>query len=203
MKSRFTFCLACLLLFAAALSAQTEFSADMVNTWGGSKQTARVYAGNDRVRIESQLTAEAAPTILDLTSRITRVVVADRKLYMEGAPGTSLQRGYAFFRVTNVEDACDTWQKLVLRPGESCRKIGHAALKGGDAVEYEGKSSEGDVSHVWLDTKLAFPVKWDSKGGGGELRNIQEGPQPSALFEIPADFQKIVGLSTTHHHAHP
>jgi len=34
------------------------------------------------------------------------------------------------------------------------------------------------------------------------VRNIQEGPQAANLFEIPADYTKIEGLSTTHHHAH-
>jgi len=44
---------------------------------------------------------------------------------------------------------------------------------------------------MWLDPKLRFPVKWEGKNGSGELRNIQEGSQPSSLFEIPSGYTKF------------
>jgi hypothetical protein len=34
-------------------------------------------------------------------------------------------------------------------------------------------------------------VKWETKNSSGELRNIQEGPQPASLFEVPAGFTKM------------
>ena len=43
----------------------------------------------------------------------------------------------------------------------------------------------------WLDPKLRFPVKWQGKDGSGEMRNIQEGPQPASLFEVPAGYTKM------------
>jgi hypothetical protein len=201
MKSSFTLSLTLgsFLFLAATLSAQTDFSAVMTNSWGGTPQTYKIFVSGDKVRVESVPAAGSAPSILDMTSRVTRVVVAEKKTYMQGPPGVSLQRGYALFRAPDVENACDLWLKLVFRSGSTCHKIGSAELNGRKAIEYEGKSSEGDPSHVWIDTKLAFPIKWDSKGGGGALRDIQEGPQPAALFEIPAGFTKINGFSTTHH----
>ena len=187
------------LFLTAALYAQTDFSAGMTNSWGGSIESDKIYVSGNKVRVESMPAGGSAPSVLDMSNRITRIVVANRKTYMEGPPGVSLQRGYALFRAQDVENACDIWLKLIFREGSTCRKIGPATVNARSAIEYEGKSPEGDPSHVWLDTKLAFPVKWDSKGGNGALRDIQEGPQPAALFEIPADFTKINGFSTTHH----
>ena len=191
--------LATFLFLTSALVAQTDFSASLTNSWGGSVRTDKIYVSGDKVRVENVPSAGSAPSILDMTTRVTRIVIADKKTYMQGPPGISLQRGYAFFRAADVENACDLWLKLVFRPGSSCRKVGPATVNGRSAVEYEGKSPEGDPSHVWLDTKLAFPIKWDSKGGGGSLRDIQEGPQPAALFDVPDTFKKINGFSTTHH----
>jgi outer membrane lipoprotein-sorting protein len=58
-------------------------------------------------------------------------------------------------------------------------------------VKYEATNANGDVNHFWLDPKLRFPVKWQTKSSNGELRNIQEGAQPASLFEVPAGFTKM------------
>ncbi len=73
----------------------------------------------------------------------------------------------------------------------SCHKVGNETVNGRNTVKYETTNASGDVKHFWLDPKLRFPVKWDGKNNGGELRNIQEGPQPASLFEIPAGFTKM------------
>lgn len=187
----------------AAAFSQVEFSADVFNMSGGTKQTTKIFVGKDKLRVESGHAGDqSAPEILDLNTRSARLVVADRKSYMQAPEGLSLQRGYAFFRAENADSACAQWQKLVLLPGSSCRVAGQATIDGRAATEYEGKFPDGDLTHVWIDSKLNFPVKWDGKNGGGELRNIKEAPQPASLFEIPSDYKKIEGLSTTHHHAH-
>jgi len=193
------FTLAAFLSLTFTLYAQNDFSANVQNSWGGSVQNEKIFVSGDRVRVESIPSAGTAPSILDMNTRITRIVVADKKTFMEGPPGAGLQRGYAFFRVADPENACDIWLKLVFLPQSKCQKIGPATINGRNAVEYEGNSSDGELRHVWIDTKLAFPIQWDSKGGSGSLRDIQEGPQPAALFEIPAGFTKINGFSTTHH----
>jgi hypothetical protein len=194
------------LLFLSAYGtafSQVEFSADVFNMSGGTKQTTKIFVGKDKLRVESGHNGdESAPEILDLDTRLARLVVADRKTYMQAPEGLSLQRGYAFFRAENADSTCAQWQKLVLLTGSSCRVAGPATIDGRTATEYEGKSPDGNLTHVWMDSKLNFPIKWDGKNGGGELHNIQESPQPDSLFEIPADYKKIEGLSTTHHHAH-
>jgi hypothetical protein len=75
--------------------------------------------------------------------------------------------------------------------GGTCRKVGSETVNGRNAVKYEGTNSSGETEQVWLDPKLRFPLKWQGKNHGGELRNIQEGGQPASLFEIPAGYTKM------------
>ena len=83
------------LFLTAALYAQTDFSAGMTNSWGGSIESDKIYVSGNKVRVESMPAGGSAPPVLDMSNRITRIVVANRKTYMEGPPGVSLQRGYA------------------------------------------------------------------------------------------------------------
>jgi hypothetical protein len=98
---------------------------------------------------------------------------------------------YTFFRTGDVENACSDWQKLTRNQGGSCHKVGNESVNGRSTVEYEGTNAKGDTSHFWIDPKLRFPVKWQGKSTSGELRDIQEGPQPANLFEIPAGYTKM------------
>jgi len=82
--------------------------------------------------------------------------------------------------------------KLASKPGGECHKVGSAVVNGRNTIEYEAKSEDGKSGHVWLDQKIDFPVKWENnEGDEGELRNIKEGSQPAALFEVPSDYQKM------------
>ncbi len=69
--------------------------------------------------------------------------------------------------------------------------MGNEQVNGRSTVKYEGTDSKGEKGSVWLDSKVRFPIKWQGKDGSGELQNIQEGPQPASLFEIPAGYNKF------------
>ena len=78
MNFRFIFLLAGTgVLATASLFGQADFSADVANSWGGTRQALKIYVSNDRVRVEASPPAEHAVAILDLATRITRIVVAD------------------------------------------------------------------------------------------------------------------------------
>ena len=98
---------------------------------------------------------------------------------------------FAFFKSGDVENACSDWLKLERNKGGTCHKVGSETVNGRNTVKYEGTNASGETSSVWLDSKLRFPVKWQGKNNGGEMRNIQEGPQPASLFEIPAGYTKM------------
>ena len=184
-----------LTLAASFVLAQTEFSADIVDLQKpGTPTQAKIYFAKDKLRIESQTSGAGGTIIVNLSTQTSTVLMAQQHMFMEmpaQAQGQRMSYAYAFFRAGDVENACGDWQKMGHNQGSSCRKVGSEAVNSRNTVKYEATNANGDVSHFWLDPKLRFPVKWQGKNSSGELRNIQEGAQPAALFEIPAGFTKM------------
>jgi len=184
-----------LVLGATVAIAQTEFSAEVVNT--GKSDTAsqaKLYFSKDKVRIEPTRKDPrgGGSVIMNLTSQTVTVLMDQQHMYMEMPAQTANQRSsYNFFRTGDVENACSDWLQMAQNKGGTCHKVGSETVNGRSTVKYEGTNSNGQTGTVWLDPKLRFPVKWEGKNGGGELRNIQEGSQPSSLFEVPADYKKF------------
>lgn len=183
------------LLLTTAVLAQQDFSADLVNnSEKASSDVTKIFASKDKMRIEGQgQSGHTGTVIVNYTAQTMDILVPERKMYIESpfGQGPGARRMYNFFRAVDVENACDEWQKMATKPGGKCQKIGNEAVNGRSTVKYQGTSADGDISYVWIDPKLRFPVKWQDKNSGGELRNIQEGAQPASLFEVPSDYQKM------------
>jgi hypothetical protein len=189
------FCLVLFSLLTTSVFAQQEFSAELVNN---SEKTpsgpAKIYASKDKMRFEGhEQNGHTGTLIINFATQTTDVLVPERKMYVESTlgHGPGAQRSFNFFRATDAENACDEWQKMATKPGGACHKVGSEVVNGRSTVKYQGTSAEGDVTYVWIDPKLRFPVKWQGKNSGGELRNIQEGAQPTSLFVVPSDYQKL------------
>ena len=182
-----------LTLAASCVLAQTEFSADIVDLQKqGTPTQAKIYFAKDKLRIESQTSGGGGAIIVNLSTQTSTVLMAQQHMFMEMPAQAQSQRvGYAFFRAGDVENACADWQKMGHNKDGSCHKVGSETVNSRNTLKYEATNASGDVSHFWLDPKLRFPVKWQGKNSSGELRNIQEGGQPAALFEIPAGFTKM------------
>jgi hypothetical protein len=186
------------LLLAAALGfAQTEFSADIVNTSdAGSPVKAHIYFAKDKVRIEPTASNQRGPggaVLMDLTTQTSAVIMDQQHMYMEMPAQVASQRvAYNFFRTGDADNACSDWAQQARNKGGTCHKVGTEVVNGRSAVKYEAADAGGKTGTFWIDPKLRFPVKWQSTNGStGELRNIQEGTQPANLFEIPAGYQKF------------
>lgn len=191
-------CFIAVLVFASWAAAQTEFSAEMVDTSAhrADKGPTKIYFAKDKVRFDSpekQDPRGGGSMIWDLSKSSWVVLMPQQHMYMEMPAQMAEKRGvYHFFRTGDVENACSDWLKLPQNQGGSCHKVGSETVNGRSTVKYEGTNSKGESGSVWLDPKLRFPVKWEGKDGhGGELQNIQEGSQPASLFEIPAGYQKF------------
>jgi len=188
-----TCCLFAFLLAANFAFAQTEFSAQVFDNQKSEPQ-AKVYFGKDKVRFES---AKKDPRgggalIMNLATQSSTVIMDQQHMYMEMPAQMAAQRNtYHFFRTGDVDSACSDWMAQSWNKGGTCHKVGSDTVNGRSTVKYEGTNSRGEPGAVWLDPKLRFPVKWEGKNGGGELRNIQEGSQPASLFEIPAGYTKF------------
>lgn len=186
-------CCLSLLLVASFAVAQADFSADVFNSKKPDGPQAKIYATKDKMRFEP---AQKDPrgggaVIVNLATHSSTVLMDQRQMYMEMPMQMNAQRNPYFFRSGDVEDACSEWLKLDWNKGGSCHKAGNETVNGRSTVKFEGTNAHGEPGTVWMDTKLRFPIKWEGKNGGGELRNIQEGSQPASLFEIPADYKKF------------
>jgi hypothetical protein len=187
------FCLMLFSLMTTALFAQQEFSADVVDNSAKASSKGKIYASKDKLRFEGfrQAAGDPGAMIINFAAQTADILIPERKMYFESPlQGSTTQRSFKFFRATDAENACDEWQKMVAKPGGSCHKLGNEVVNDRSTVKYQGTSADGTVSYVWIDQKLRFPVKWESKNGGGELHNLQEGAQPASLFVVPADYQK-------------
>jgi hypothetical protein len=183
-------------LFSLPLFAQEDFSADIVNNKdGGNQSHARIYVTKDKWRIEGfQEGRMGGAVITNLSTRMSDILMPDRKMYMEfpQGQGPAGQRIWGFYQARDIDDACGEWMKLPYNQGGTCHKIGSDSVNGRSTVKYTGTNSKGETGSVWFDKKIAFPIKWEGvKGGSGELQNIKEGSQPASLFEIPSDYQKF------------
>jgi len=181
---------------ATAVLAQEDFSADVVNQRDGKTEPgAKMFVTKDKMRFESQdkNARGGGAVIINLATQMSTILIPERKMYMEfpQGQGPAGPRISNFFRARDIDDACSEWLKLPYNQGGTCKKIGSDTVNGRSAIKYEGTNSKGETGDVWLDKKIAFPVKWQNKSGEGELQNIKEGSQPPSLFEIPSDYQKF------------
>lgn len=189
-------CLIAFLLAASFALAQAEFSAEIVDTMKADNPVnAKIYFAKDKMRIESSAASArgmGAAVIVNLTKQSTLIIMDKQHMYMEAPADMAGQRAaYSFFSTGDAEAACADWLAQAKNKGGSCHKVGSDTVNGRSTVKYEGANAGGDTNTFWIDPKLRFPVKWQSKNNGGELRNIQEGSQPASLFEVPAGYTKM------------
>jgi Domain of unknown function (DUF4412) len=190
-----TSCVIAFLLVASFALAQSEFSAEMVDTQkSGNPTQAKIYMAKDKLRIESGVGSAkgSGAVIMNLATQTYTILMDKQHMYMEMPTQTTGQRAmYNFFQTGDVESACVDWLQQAKNKGGSCHKVGSDTVNDRSTVKYEGTSANGDTVTFWIDPKLRFPVKWEGKNGGGELRNIQEGTQSASLFAIPAGYTKM------------
>ena len=193
MMIRVSCCVVVLTLATVAL-AQSEFSAEVVNNQTPTKTPTKIYFGKNKIRFENVGNDErgGGSVIMDLKTQSYLVLMPKQNMYMEMPESMMEGRGMVqFFKSGDAENACPEWLTLADNKGGTCHKLGHETVNGRDTVKYEGTNAKGESKTAWLDAKVRFPIKWQGKDSSGELRNIQEGPQPASLFEVPAGYSKM------------
>lgn len=77
----------------------------------------------------------------------------------------------------------------------SSRMVADEVVNGRPVEKWESVAREGDqvsTSHFWYDPELNLRVREEFPGGGSrELSNIQVGPQPAHLFQLPSDYRRV------------
>jgi hypothetical protein len=186
-----------LLGMAGALCCAQDFSADIASLKPGDHMgLTKMFVSGNKVRMEGEGMMAGGAAIYDLDQHKYYMLMPQRQMYVEFGQRMPL-RTFAFWRPTDVNNACPEWKNLAEQLNTrnkigTCRKVGNDTVNGRSAVEYEGTSTDGKKGRGWVDSKLRWLIKYaDDQGGGMEFRNIQEGSQPSSLFEIPAGYQKM------------
>jgi hypothetical protein len=194
------FLLLCLL--TASVYAQ-QFSADGVDLRPDRRQNpVKLYVSNDKMRYEvhdaqDKMSGSNVAMIWDTARQTRYVLMMDRHMYMDYSPLLASKLPIVpIWHPSDINNACPEWQKFVDQFHDSkwgtCHKVGSDTLNGRSTIKYSGTSSDGKSGNVWIDAKLHYVTKLqDQDGGGFELRNIQEGPQPANLFEVPPGYQKF------------
>lgn len=61
----------------------------------------------------------------------------------------------------------------------------------GRTCDYWEVTHQGEVTNVWIDQKIHFPIKTVAKDSTITLTNVKEGEPDPSLFQIPAGYQKM------------
>lgn len=174
-------CLTALLVFLGGIASALEFSSDMVMTSQGQTQTSKIWSKEKKVRMESG--GQPGYTIMRMDKNVMWIVMPDQKSFME--------MQYDPSKGPRTEEKVQ---------GEVSRKlIGTETVNGHPAKKYEvtyieaGKPEKTERMYQWIATDINFPVKMAAIDGSWvvDYKNIKIGAQADALFEIPADYQKV------------
>ena len=153
-----------------------DFSADMVSSTTSGNFNGKIFASQDKVRME----AAGSVIIARMDKQVTWILMPDRKVYME--------------QPLRPTDMVATGGKV---PGETSREFLGDETVGGKLTKkykigYNVNGKDGSVL-AWIMANSEVPVKMQATDGSWsmEYNNLIIGAQPDSLFQVPADYQKL------------
>ena len=186
----------------AVLSAPSarcgEFSADLVYHNAGSRTAAhsgKLNVADRKIRIEPPALVVGF-FIVRSDAAAAYFVRPAQRVFMDAKQSSELTQ---LLVPVDPDDPCRQWQAMAQIAGVTdqgaawrCERIGDEAIAGRRTIKYRGISPREDRYLIWIDPRINFVVKLEADDGSTvEVANIQEGPQPEQLFEIPAGYVKF------------
>ena len=174
---RVSFCFAVMLVFSLVASAfAVDFSADVVTTQGGKTINAKVFVSGEKSRME----APESISISRVDKKVVWILMPGQKMYME-QPFDTKKMMTAPEKVEGELDRALLGKDTV---------DGKTADKYKVTYEIEGIKNE---MFQWVESGSNLPLKSAALDGSWsvEYRNINTGPQPDSLFEVPSDYKKF------------
>lgn len=201
MKSRISivsaigFVVLLLLPLAAAQTTPhlTPFSADMQFSSNRGpaamhEMSGKIYVSHQHMRMDMGGGPRGgAIMITDFATKTTDTLMPEQHMYME-FKADQMQRpgmGPNIRPVPNPNNPCANEQ------GMTCKNLGVEQVNGRTCDHWQITLKNGEVSNMWIDQKIHFPIKTVTQDSSWELTNIQEGEPAASLFEIPAGYQKM------------
>ncbi len=164
------------------------FSAQVVTSnaqAGGQDMTGRIFVDRPGMRMEQTALGQQTIVLVRFGERSTTVLMPAEKTYMEmpqsgGAGAMAAQMG---------DGPCGGYQRST--------KLGREILQGRKVEKIRCQAPKipylPATTTIWYDHNLDFVILQETGPGDRfELRNIEEGAQPAALFEIPQGYSKMV-----------
>jgi hypothetical protein len=129
-----TSCFFAVLLAASFALAQTEFSAEVIDTHTqGTPTQAKIFFAKDKIRFDSldRDPKSGGAFIMNLSIQIIIILLPQQHMYMQMPAQAGEQRNmFSFFQTADVENACGDWLKLATNKGGTCHKIGSETVNG-------------------------------------------------------------------------
>jgi hypothetical protein len=168
-----------------------DFSAEQFLSLAASGQgtpQGKVFVGKGRLRFEAAAAESPSTTIVDASHLTGYVLVPGKPPQVvprfEGVRGVVNGGGLSRYLLpVDPQNPCSHWLNV------QCKALGSEILEGRSTTKWEVTHSSFDeqsrTSYFWVDMRLHIVSKRQYQQDFVELRNIVEGPQPAALFEVP------------------
>jgi hypothetical protein len=175
-----------------------QFSADLIYDNAGGRTAAhsgKLNVADRKIRIE--------PPDLPVGFFIVRgdaaaayFVKPAQRVFMDAKQSSELTQ---LLVPVDPDNPCPQWQAMAQTAGVTdqgptwrCERIDDESIAERRTIKYRGISPREDRYLIWIDPRIDFVVKLEANDGSTvEVANIQEGPQPEQLFEIPAGYVKF------------
>jgi hypothetical protein len=169
--------------------APTRYSVDVVTaSKTGANLTMRMYVDGNKRRTEQETNNGQLVLILRGDMNLMYTVIVSRKVYRIGPLDPSLLASldaYEFPRgmiVSHEKVATETVK------GQVCDKYRFSSARG---EKKSGAGSDTATSgYIWISQATHLPVMSKTESATTEWINLNAGPQDSALFEPPAEYQQ-------------
>ena len=149
----------------------------------------KLFVGKGRLRFDAALGQTPSPTtIVDSVHLVGYVLVPGKPVevipHFEGIRGVVNQGGLSKYLLpVDPEKPCSHWLDV------QCKALGTESLEGRSTTKWEITQASFEdqswISYLWTDVRLHIVSKRQFRQDFVELRNIVEGPQPAALFQVP------------------
>lgn len=190
--------LGCLLSLPVAAQmgpAIAPFSADMQISSGPASHatheiTGKLYFTRGHVRMDMQGGPHGqAIMITNVATQTTDMLMPAQHMYMEFNANQGMMRRPGM--APSIKPYSDPSNPCANEPDRTGKKVGVEQVNGRTCDHWQITNKKGEVSNVWVDQKLHFPIKSVSPDSTWELTNINEGPQDASLFEVPPGYRKM------------
>jgi hypothetical protein len=181
-------------LGSAQIPSLTPFSADIeisstLGDRGPRDVEGKIFLTNGHMRMNFASAGRESAVITDFATKTVDILMPQQQMYMEHKAGDMPGRGPG--SMTRDLKAYDPSNPCANQPDLTCKKIAVEDVSGRTCDHWEITDKQGQISNIWIDQKLHFPIKTVSQNSTILLSNINEAEPDASLFQIPDGYRKM------------